>query len=125
MSYLTLYVTRRPSAPAGRRARVDERLRLNLPGFHGDAAVRVFVEDTTRRRVRRLRGLPNPRMRLRISDCFRQIALEFSVATDGERENSLHKITTLIGALERFRDALAAEAELAERRERHLITTRR
>jgi hypothetical protein len=34
------------------------------------------------------------------------------------RENSLHKIETLIAALERFRAGLAAEAELRARRER-------
>jgi hypothetical protein len=87
MSYLSQCATRRPSAGRrlGRAARVDERLRLNLPGFHADAAVRV---------------------------------------SEGERRNSKHKIDTLVGALERFRDALAAEAELAAHRERRLTTNR-
>jgi hypothetical protein len=50
MSYLTRYATR---ALGGVRlepgVRVDEYTRLNLPGFYGDAFVRVFVEDTSRR----------------------------------------------------------------------------
>jgi len=119
MSYLSHYATRRLSIRRrGRDARVDERVRLNLPGFHGEASVRVFVEDTTGRPVQ-------PRLRLRVSDCFHEIALEFEVGDHAARENSLHKIHTLIGALERFRDGLAAEAELAARRERHLTTHRR
>jgi hypothetical protein len=126
MSYLSPYATRRPSTGRrpGRAARVDERLRLNLPGFHADAAVRVYVEDTTRRRMRRLRDRPHPRLRLRISDCFSEIALEFSVGSEDERRNSEHKIDTLVDALERFREALAAEAQLAAHRERRLTTNR-
>ena len=46
------------------------------------------------------------------------INLEFSVASYDVRENSLHKIETLIDALVRFRAGLAAEAELRARRER-------
>jgi hypothetical protein len=127
MSYLSHYAARRPSTPArpGRGARVDERRLLNLPGFHGEAAVRVYVEDTTRRRVRRLGTPPQPRMRLRISDCFHEIALEFSVASADERTNSLHKINTLVGALQRFRDGLVAEADLAAHRERRIASPTR
>jgi|SRR5918995_4428309 hypothetical protein len=113
MSYLLQYATRRSVA---RGARVDERLALNLPGFYGDAHVRVFVEDTSWKRWRR--EPPEPRVRLRVADCENAIALEFSVSTAELRENSLFKADTLLGALQRFRDALAAEAELAERRGR-------
>ena len=35
------------------RARVNERMLLNLPGFHGGAFVYVYVEDTSERPVRR------------------------------------------------------------------------
>jgi hypothetical protein len=45
------------------------------------------------------------------------IALEFCVDSAECRENSLHKIDTLLGALQRFRDGLAAEAALYEHRE--------
>jgi hypothetical protein len=117
MSYLLQYL-RRPNeiAPRSRAARVDERTLLNRPAFDGGAHVRVFVEDTSNRRVRR-RRLPSPRLKLRIADCVNEIHLAFSVDTAAERENSLHKIETLLAALERFRAGLAAEAELRRLRE--------
>ena len=114
MSYLTQYATR---APRTRGTGVDEKLRLNLPGFHGDAYVRVFVEDTTFRRWRR--QPPEPRIRFRIADCSNEISLWFELDSPAARENSLHKIDTLLGALRRFRDALDAEAELYAHREQH------
>jgi hypothetical protein len=110
MTYLLKHATRR-------HVRVDERTLLNRPGFYGDAHVRILVEDTTKRRWRR--DVPEPRIRLRITDCTNQINLEFSLATAEHRENSLYKVDTLLGALHRFRDALDAEAELYAHRERH------
>jgi hypothetical protein len=114
MSYLLTHAAQRPTSfgCVARAARVDERTALNLPDFDGGAYVRVFVEDTTGRKRRR-----DPRIRLRIGDCSNTIALEFGVASPESRENSLHKIDTLLGALGRFRDALAAEADLNTRRE--------
>ena len=129
MSYLTLYALRRPaSARAAARpgTRVDEKVLLNLPEFDGGAHVRVLVEDTSAHRVRR-RGLPSPRLKLRITDCDNEIHLEFSVDSRDARENSLHKIDTLIASLERFRSGLKAEAALRaerERRPRHGKETR-
>jgi len=112
MSYLTQYAVSR-----GRGARVDERTRLNRPDFDGGAYVRVYVEDTSNRKLRP--GLlPSPRLRLRIADCANQINLEFSVDSAELRENSLSKIETLIAALERFRAGLTSEAELRVQRER-------
>jgi len=119
MSYLTQYATRgaallRPARPG---ARVDERVTLNLhPELDGGAHVRAFVEDTSTHRIRR-RRLPSPRLNLRITDCTNQIHLEFSVVAPSLRENSLHKIETLIASLEHFRDGLRAEAELRVARE--------
>ncbi len=114
MSYLTSYARRNPRV---RGAGVDEKIRLNLPGFHGGAYVRVFVEDTTFRRWRR--RPPVPRIRLRIADCSNEIALWFEVDSEAGRENSLYKIDTLLGALERFRAALDAEVELFAHRVQH------
>jgi hypothetical protein len=116
MSYLLQYA-RRPDSIAPHRpaARVDEYARLNRPGLYGDAFVRVFVEDTTARRCRRNR---DPQLVLQIADCINTINLEFSLETSQLRANSLFKVDTLLGALNRFRDGLAAEAELAEQRER-------
>jgi hypothetical protein len=113
MSYLLQYARRRDSiAPRTPDARLDEYARLNRPGLYGDAFVRVFVEDTARRRRDR-----DPQLVLQIADCTHTISLEFSLTTAQLRENSLFKVDTLIGALHRFRDGLAAEAELAEQRE--------
>ena len=118
MSYLAQYLPRPTSLrPAPKGARVDERLLLNLPEFDGGAHIRVLVEDTSGRKLRR-RSIPSPRLKLRITDCNNAIYLEFSVDTQDVRENSLHKIETLIAALERFREGLRAEAELRVERER-------
>jgi hypothetical protein len=118
MSYLTQYATRGVATlrPARRGARVDERVQLNFPEFDGGAHVRVFVEDTSSHRIRR-GHLPSPRLRLRITDCANQIHLEFSVDSHEQRENSLHKIETLLQALEHFRAGLQAGAELRVARE--------
>ncbi len=121
MSYLTPYAVRRPilgwRAGGGRRGvRVDERLLLNLPGFHGGAYVRVFVEDTSIK-TRWRETPPEPRVRLRIADCDDAISLWFELDSPQARTNSLHKIATLLGSLGRFRDALQAEADLIAHRE--------
>jgi hypothetical protein len=119
MSYLTLYTLRRPASvrPGRPGARVDEKTLLNRRKFDGGAYVRVLVEDTSAHRVRRHR-LPSPRLKLRIADCENEVHLEFSVDSPDIRENSLHKIETLIASLERFRSGLEAEAELRAQRER-------
>jgi hypothetical protein len=118
MSYLLQHATRRPfpARRSRRDVRVDERTLLNYPEFDGGAFVRVFVEDTSGRRVRR--RIPEPRLRLRIGDCRNEIYLEFGVKSQASRENSMHKIDTLLDALHRFRDGLDAEAELYAERER-------
>jgi hypothetical protein len=121
MSYLLEHAVSRLSRgrPA---ARVDEHVVLNFPAFDGGAHVRAFVEDTSARN-RRLRHAPSPRLKLRITDCVSEINLEFSVDSPEIRENSLHKIATLIAALERFRAGLEAEADLRARRESGAPTT--
>ena len=119
MSYLTNYATRRlhSIAAASNGVRVDEDRLLNLAGHHGNASVRVFVEDTTGRRWSR--KPPEPKVRLRISDCSYEVSLWFEVDSPERRANSLHKIDTLLGSLTRFRDALDAECELYEHRCHH------
>ena len=119
MSYLLQYAVRRPDSVrrfTRRGARVDIRTRLNRPGLYGDAYVRVFVEDTSHRRCR-FGEPPEPRLKLRIADCVNVINLEFDLYTPQLRDNALHKSDTLLGALNAFRDGLAAEAELYARRE--------
>jgi hypothetical protein len=118
MSYLLEHTRVRPASTAAARrgARVDECTLLNHPAFDGGAHVRVFVEDTTSRRVRRHR-IPSPRLKLRITDCTNAVNLEFSVDTPEARSNSLFKIETLLANLRQFRTGLIAEAELREERE--------
>ena len=116
MSYLLKHAASRV-AQDRRAARVDERVTLNFPAFDGGAHVRAFVEDTSARKRRFRRVPPSPRLKLRITDCVSEINLEFSVDSPEIRENSLHKIATLIAALERFRAGLEAEAELRALRE--------
>jgi hypothetical protein len=125
MSYLVEHAwSRRSTArPVRTGVRVDDRVRLNRPEFDGGAHVRAFVEDTTFKRRRR--RPPSPRLKLRITDCVNQVNLEFSVDSARSRENSLYKIETLISALERFRAALAAEAELRASRERGSTVSKR
>jgi len=105
VSYLLQFARRSSTA-----ARVDERLTLNHAAFDGGASVRVFVENTSAQRCRH--RPPSPHLKLRSSDCSNRIELEFAVESAELRANSLHKIDTLLGALARFRDGLAAEIEL-------------
>lgn len=117
MSYLAQYALPAAAPRSRRGARVDLDVLLNRPEFDGGASVRAFVQDTSRHPFGR-RRLPKPRLILQISDCVNEINLEFSVSSYDLRENSLHKIETLIDALAAFRAGLAAEAELRARRER-------
>ena len=57
MLYLVQYLPRAcaPVRPL-RGVRVEVETLLNRPGYHGDAYVRVFVEDTSQRRVRAVRS---------------------------------------------------------------------
>ena len=108
------------------RARVDERWFLNLPGWHGGAYVVAYVEDTSDREPYRGEWCPDdcpdcphnfePRMILEIADCDRRINLQFDLETEGERENSLHKLDTLIAALKVFRTGLVEEFPEYDRR---------
>jgi hypothetical protein len=112
------------------RARVDERRFLNLPGFHGNAYVVAYVEDTSDRVPEYdpycdddCQQCPHnfePRMILEIADCSDRINLEFDVDTEAGRANSLHKLDTLIAALRVFRAGIVAEFEPYDRREREL-----
>jgi hypothetical protein len=125
VSYLIQHLPRASAPLVSLRlgVRVDERSLLNRPGFYGDAHVFVFVEDTSGRRSKRwLRRAepPPPRLVLQVSDCMNEINLEFDVSSADYRDNSLYKIDTLLTALQRFRDGLAAEAELYELRELEL-----
>ena len=54
-----------------------------------------------------------------LSDCGRQIQLDFAVDADS-LANSLHKVDVLLDTLTKFRAALAEEGRLAAERERRV-----
>lgn len=114
------------------RARIDERTLLNLPGFHSGAYMYVFVEDTSERGLQygpycrpgcRCGCVENfePRTSLWIADCDNVVNLAFDVDSEGYRENSLHKLDTLIAGLRVFRAALVEEFEPYDERARALV----
>jgi len=112
------------------RARVNERSFLNLPGFHGGAYVLAYVEDTSERGPKYDETCEKgcdccpfnftPRLILEIADCDDRINLEFGMRSDARRENSLHKLDTLIAALRVFRAGIEAEFAEYDRRKREL-----
>jgi len=116
------------------RARLNERTLLNLPGFHSGAYVYVYVEDTSERELLYeptcdpgCECCPQnfePHTNLWIADCDRSIGLTFDVDSEAGRENSLHKLDTLVAALGAFRAALIEEFEPYDERERALETVR-
>ena len=116
------------------RARLNERTLLNLPGFHGGAYVYVYVEDTSERELfyrpdcddecERCPENFEPRSVLEIADCEDSIGLTFDIDTKAGRENSLHKLETLMAALGAFRAALMLEFNAYDRRERELEALR-
>ena len=91
---------------------------LNLPGHHAGAYVYAHVGDSA--------ACDRPEcghkwctdIELTIADCGRSISLAFELGTAAERRNSRRKITTLIDALEQFRDALDVESTRAGARAR-------
>jgi hypothetical protein len=118
------------------RARVNERWFLNLPGFHGGAYVVAYVEDTRERGLQRDSGCDaaectkcshnfEPRMFLELADCNDRITLEFDLDSTAGRENSLHKLDTLLAALRVFREGLVEEFEPYDLRQREFEALRR
>lgn len=109
-------------APRPYRARINERHLLNLPGYHGSAMVGAWLENTESRRLERddggrWRNTIVPRAILEISDCATEIELDIDLHSEGRRINALHKVTMLVRAIERFREGLIAEIEIARARD--------
>ena len=112
------------------RAHLNERTLLNLPGFHSGAYVYVYVEDTSQRDLIRKTWCDDtcsccpqnfePRMTIEIADCERRVSLAFDIDTLEGRANSLHKLDTLLAALQVFRLALEEEFEPYDERQRQL-----
>src|SRR5438045_5951919 len=106
------------------RARVHERWFLNLRGFHGAAYIVAYVENTAAREPDPCdcddddcdRGNFEPRMILEIADCDDRINLYFDVDSEAARDNSLHKLETLIAGLRVIRAGIVAEFGEYDRR---------
>jgi hypothetical protein len=108
------------------RARVNERVFLNLPGFHGGAYVFTYVEDTSERGLDRDCDDPEctrcaynfePQMIFELANDSQVILFTFDVDSEDARANSLHKVDTLLAALRVFRQGLVDEFEPYDRRE--------
>ena len=82
---------------------------LNLPGCQSTAAIVAEIDST--------RGMPSedyprwgPESTLQVSDCDRSISFDIGSFEDAdERKNNLHKVDTLIAALQAFRKGLVYE----------------
>jgi hypothetical protein len=70
---------------------------LNKPRYE---SVAVILAEVTRDSTQ-----------LTISDCSRQISLDFSHYTAGDRENGLYKANLLVEILTQFRDELTKKYE--------------
>jgi hypothetical protein len=112
------------------RARVDERWYLDLPGVSStEAYVFAFVEDTSESDLRSDPSCDDtcsccpdnfePRVRVELGNGRGRFALRLFVE-EPWRGQSLHALDTLIAALEATRQAVVAEGEEFDRRERLL-----
>jgi hypothetical protein len=81
---------------------------LNLPGLNstGNIVTHITVEEENDR------GYRYDDIKLDIADCVRVVNIDFDVGSEYERENSLHKVDTLISVLQDFRVALVKECEI-------------
>lgn len=98
------------------RYRCSIRQFLNRPGYHGKAAIVASVEDTSQLAKEELRFGRAPSIYLNISDCSREVTLQFNLRTPNEQVNSLYKAKTLVGAITKFQTALEDEVALLRKR---------
>lgn len=102
---------------------------LNRKGHQSTAAVVMEIEDTGRWEEGKdgnghnLAGswIPNPMYTFQFANCDRSLAFELSFSDAEERRNNLHKIDTMIRALQDFREGVKVEGErYARRRQAHV-----
>lgn len=94
---------------------------LNMPGHHSVAGVSWYINgkfeatvDAESKKDGDKRGTVNIDAAVTISDCFKQVKLDFNTDTyhrpnkedKDDRRNAVHKITTLIEHLTQFREKL-------------------
>ena len=93
-------------------ARYQVRRFLNTPAHGGGAYIYAYVADTSRSKEED----PWIDVFLQISDCSRQISLDFSLDDVRSRRSSLRKARMLAQILTEFADALEAEADVVAKR---------
>lgn len=101
-----------------KRKYYGKRSMLNLPGHESTASITAEIEDTsTWKHGKTFSGdaledrwhcAPN-HLVLKISDCSRSVDLSLSINTEARYNNSLHKIETMIEALESLKTGLSIE----------------
>ena len=88
---------------------------LNLPGFESTAAIVVEIQDTRSWKDgldadgEKVSEWSIPEYTFQFANCDRSIAFDLEWRTGAERENSLHKIDTMIESLKAFRKGVADE----------------
>ena len=98
-----------------RKFHVNERAFLNLQS-NLRAYIIAYVEDTSPYPACCDEYREGGDISLRTADCYNEIDLYFDLSTARERENSLNKAKTLAEILNRFREAIEAEARAIEDR---------
>ena len=88
---------------------------LNLPGHHSMANI---VADIKKYSGDEEKGERWIEIHVGIADCNRTISLAFDYDDKEGRDNSLHKVDTLINTLTEFREALEKELKYQARLER-------
>ncbi len=108
------------------KPRVCERHFLNIPGHHAGAFVHAFVEDTSNRGLVPHRHMqagvwnPAPRLILEMGDCQDRVAFQLEISDPAARQNTFHKLDTLIETLKMLRSGIAEECLLYRQRQNQL-----
>lgn len=84
---------------------------LNRPAFEGGG--HILAQVPTRQENYRSGAT------VTIADCSDSITLDFYIGTEGSVENTLHKLDTLIGTLQDFREAVKKTID-DDRRGKHI-----
>lgn len=84
---------------------------INRPGHHSTAFIYAVVDRS------RATDEYNGEISLELSDCCRRVSLSIDIDCKESRENSLHKLDTLIEGLTGFRKAFKEECAVQEKRE--------
>jgi hypothetical protein len=89
---------------------------LNLPGHHSSASIVAEVDDTstwpkgcTPSGEEYESYNVQPKITCKITDCDNAVHIECDIMTANQLENSLHKLDTLIEALQALREGLIVE----------------